>query len=115
MGPGGPEEMGGWSQQEVSSVLHPCWDGSPPCWAVSHRVSNIWAVSHRVSNSGGVPGCPLQCPTPGEQQEGGRKLQGDFFPTLEGTHGHIPQGGCAEGCLRGTHGSWEYPGEGHGK
>lgn len=44
MGPGGPEEMGGWSQQEVSSVLHPCWDGSPPCWAVSHRVSNIWAV-----------------------------------------------------------------------
>lgn len=49
------------------------------------------------------------------REEGGRKLQGDFFPTLEGTHGHIPRGGCAEGCLRGTHGSWECPGEGHDK
>lgn len=26
MGPAWPEERGGWSQQEVSSVPYPCWD-----------------------------------------------------------------------------------------
>lgn len=105
MGPAWPEEMGGWRQQEVSSAPHPCWNGSPPCWAVSQR----------VSNNAAVPGCPLQCSIPGEQQGGGRNLQGDFFPTLEDTHEHVPWGGRAEGCLRGTHGSWDCPGEGHDK
>ena len=43
--------------------------------------------------------------SPGEQRGGGRRLQGDFFPTLEASHGHIPLGWRCRGLAEGN--PWE--------
>lgn len=82
---------------ESAGMPHPCWD--VPLAGQYHTGCLTMEVSLAVLHSA-------------QHQENSR---GDFFPTLEGTHGHIPRVDVQRSCLRGTHGSCECPGEGHGK
>lgn len=69
-----------------SPPCHAWWAGMSPVPGGSTqalRMEVSQAVLHGAQRSRALH-------SPGEQRGGGRRLQGEFFPTLEATHGHIP-------------------------
>lgn len=72
MGPAWPEEMESWSQQEISSVPHPCWDlphagqYHTGCLTMENSLAVLCNAQHRENSTGGsckeISFLPLRAP-----------------------------------------------------